>query len=197
MVVAIIIIAVLLAALGGSYPPSVRRLLEQDLDRLGIDDPDKRRRLKGGAFHDLDRRIVDGLRRNMERRLSSRGWTPPCSDEPLFTGGPVLAPESVEQKVLRWARLRADFSARDVQRAFSWFESAADVKACLRGLTAQGVLERLPTSRPKGARGRMPSPRYRAVPIPDEQSRVPVTGEPQELVWPDPVETELDWPVED
>lgn len=186
----------LLATAGGRFPPGIYQRLERDLDELGIQDPDKRRRLTGKALWELERRLVSGLRRNLEQDLATRGWSPPSADEPFAAPVPVLAPESVEAKVLRWSRQRDQFSARDVQRAFVWFESARDVQACLNGLVARGLLETLPLRRPKGSRGRAPSPRYRAIPIPDAPTRNSAREEPSKLSWPQPA-TSLKWPTED
>jgi hypothetical protein len=191
------LLTTLLAGVGGSFSDAVHRRLERDLDELGIVDPAKRRRLTGKTLHDLERRLVAGLRRNLEQDLVTRGWTPPSAVEPLTAHNPALAPESVEAKVLRWARQRTEFTARDVQRALDWFETAAEVKACLAGLIARGHLESLPLHRPKGSRGRMPSPRYRALPMPDGPTQQSVSEEPPKLSWPEPVESQLDWPVED
>lgn len=170
--------------MGGELPKSVRRRLDEELDSLGVDDPEKRRRLRGRVLYDLDRRIAARVRRTLESEWTFGGRSPTVVEEPWIPKAPILAPDSVQGRVVRWSRQRADFSVRDLQRSFDWFETASDARECVSGLVARGLLEVVLPQRRPGRRGRMPDPRYRAVPVPDEKPQPPYHSESQ-VVWPE------------
>jgi hypothetical protein len=114
------------------------------------------------------RRLVERATREASRVLAQQalgaGWTPPAPPPERFVDTqPLPVSESVQDQTLRWARARGEFSARDLQRGCSHlFERAVDVRACLNGLVNRGELEAMPVRR-QSNRGRLPSPRFRAV----------------------------------
>lgn len=138
--------------------------IELILERYGILDERLKRKVVRDARARLTHRAIRDVSRAMATHALGGGWRPPPSGfEPsLDTSLPVSA--SAQDRVLRWASLRSEFSLRDVQRAFDFFERAADVRSCLNGLVARGELEVLPLQRRANA-GRLPSVRYRVIPF--------------------------------
>jgi hypothetical protein len=119
--------------------------------------------MKRRVLRHARRRLVERATRDASRVLAQQalgaGWTPPAPPPERFVDTqPLPVSESVQDRALRWARARGDFSARDLQRGCSHlFEKSADTHACLNGLVARGELETLPVRRRSG-RGRLPSP---------------------------------------
>lgn len=153
--------------------------IDRVLSRYGIRDEYQRRRVERLARAALTRRAVKDVTRVIQQRALEAGWSPPSAAREPMERLPLPTPTSVQDRVIRWARGREDFSVRDLQRACGWFETAVDVKTCLDGLVARGLLETMP-SRRKRIRGRPPGPRYRATspPVPAVDARS--TGTPLE-----------------
>lgn len=142
--------------------------VEAVLDRHGILDHDRRRRIHKETVRRFDERATCDAVRVLTSEALGQGWRPPPSSCDVYESGdvfPVPIRQVVFARVLCWIRERPDFSVRDVMRASDWFQTAADARAVVDGLVARGEVEILaPPLRWPGERGRRPGTRYRAVP---------------------------------
>lgn len=164
--------------------------LEAVFARHCIDDPDQQQRVVRRARRELeDQAVRDACRLFQQAAGIAARWQP--HSEPL--DWPVPARPAVRERVLRWARSRADFSVRDLMRSTDWFDRAADAKECLEELVAAGHFEKVPSSRARGRRkGRPPGQHYRRRPPrtarPEENratgSFEDVLGDGETLKWP-------------
>jgi hypothetical protein len=146
---------------GAWNPVIVDAEVDAILGRYGILSEGLRQKVVREARIRLTGRATRDVARLMAARALGAGWQPPSiAFEPLAYAIPVT--RSVQDRVLRWAAQRSDFSAREVQRAFDCFERAQDVRACLNGFVARGEIEVLATAR-RARTGRLPSPRYKVV----------------------------------
>ena len=143
-------------------PLAVDAEVEEILGKYGILDERLKQKVTREARIRLTERATKDVTRLMATRALSAGWRPPPTALEPRSDDPMPPPASVQDRVLRWASLRPDFSARDLQRAVDWFDCAADVRCCLNGLVARGELEVLAARRRPGG-GRLPSARYRVV----------------------------------
>jgi len=150
---------------GGLGSPSAA--VEAVLDRHGVFDRSRRQRVRREAQRRLEERATKQVVRVLIQEALGQGWGAPPRSVDAFEPPqdfPVPVRQAVYNRVLRWIRERPDFSARDLQRASNWFETAGDVRAVVDGLVAQGEVEVLPAPlRWPGERGRPPGTRYRAV----------------------------------
>jgi len=147
--------------LGEAVATTGDREMDEIFRRYGVVDDRRRARVIRVARARLLDRAIRDVSRLMVRRAMGEGWTPP----PLPTepwADPLPIGQATQDKLLRWASSRSDFSVRDVQRSTSWFAKAVDIRAALNGLVSRGLLEPVAVQRTR-KHGRLPSPRYRVV----------------------------------
>ncbi|MFZ6005451.1 MAG: hypothetical protein ACOYXM_16130 [Actinomycetota bacterium] len=150
----------------GSFPSS-SAAVDAVLDRHGIVDPARRRRIHREAVRRLEERATKQALRVLTQEALGQGWSPPRSaaDVPESTANfAVPVSDLVYQRVLRRVReTPGEFGVRDLMRWSNFVETAVGARAVLDGLVAQGHVEVVPPPlRWPGELGRPPGTRYRA-----------------------------------
>lgn len=141
-------------------------VVEAVLDKHGIRDPSRRRRVHLEAQRRLDERATKASLRALVC-VALQGWRPPpssCDVPEVPDDSPIPIRQDVYRRVVRWIRRApGDFGVRDLMRG-TGVETAADARAVLDGLIARGEVQVLkPPLRWPGDVGRPCGPRYRAV----------------------------------
>ncbi len=92
------------------------------------------------ARFQLEDRATRDVARVLAQAALARGWRPPERPaEQYFDAMPLPAPDAVENKVLRWARCRGDFSVRDVEATNAMTPSEAMLTGVTGTRTAIGI----------------------------------------------------------